>query len=507
MSFNLNNITYDDSKTWDLICSGNTKGCFQMESHLVQHWLKAIQPRNIWELSAVIALVRPGPLKSGFADEYLAYRNGTKEFESFGHPIIDSIFDATEHVLLYQESLLHLGNRLAWKNLDEVSAAVKSDVLRKAVGKKDQKKLLEIGREFMNGCIANGVTQEVAEKLFEVIKNCGRYVFNLSHSISYAFVGYRTAYCKAHFPREFFTTYFTYAEHKLDKWQEIKDLYYDLNYFDLELVKPNINKKNANFSYEDDKILYGLSHVKHFGKSNIKVLGGLPEIKTWQQVIQLGFTDKFKYKLRQNALEALICTGAFSDTKVSRKTLVNVITFFNSLTPKELGWITDNLYTITSIKELPTLVNSYINNNKSRRENDLRDTIALTNLDDYDNPAWIEAKEIYYLGVPITATSVDNKQLYEDSCWSCQGDLPLWTTKTICVVLDDVFLTKTKRGTNPGQSMATISVHDSTGNLNKLPVFPEQYDNFQQYLLEGNTVALEIKMGRKGWVVQKVEQI
>ena len=250
----LENIPLDDEKTWKLIQSGQTRGVFQCESKLVQHWLKKIKPHNLWELSAVIALVRPGALESGFADKYVKNKFGDEEIESFGHPIIDDIFAPTHGILCYQESLIVLARKLAWPHLPEKENLLKADALRKAVGKKDQVKILAIGKEFVEGCLHNKVEPEIANKLFEVIKNCGRYLFNLSHSFKYAMVAYFSAYLKAHYPAQFFTTYLSYAKFKAtinkfgkeisSKWIETKDLYVDGIRFDINLIGPNINNHN-----------------------------------------------------------------------------------------------------------------------------------------------------------------------------------------------------------------------------------------------------------------------
>jgi DNA polymerase-3 subunit alpha len=303
----LPNFSYDCPKTWSLLQSGLTKGVFQCESKLVQSWLKKIAPANIWELSAVIALVRPGPLKSGFADDYVAYKKGLKEFESFGHPIIDEVFSTTEHVLLYQESLMALGSKLAFQHLDEIKRAIKVDNLRKGVGKKDQAKLIAIGKEFTAGCLQNGVTEEVANKLFEVIKNCGRYLFNLSHSVVYAHLAYDTAWLKANYPLEFTSVYLTYAQFKqgqrkhneelAGKFKEIQEFIIESPSLGIEILPPNFNERNENFKIIDDKIIYGLSHIKSFGHSTFDKIKDYPIIDNWHKFFIMASTDVYGSKI------------------------------------------------------------------------------------------------------------------------------------------------------------------------------------------------------------------
>ena len=129
-------------------------------------------------------------------------------------------------------------------------------------------------------------------------------------------------------------------------------------------------------------------------------------------------------------------------------------------------------------------------------------------VDAYDNPAWIQNQEKFYLGCPLSASAVDHKSVDgTDRCVECYGDIPLWQKRTVAVVLDEVILTETKNGSNPGQSMARIHVYDSSGKLENLPVFPDTYAEYDDLLIENNTVLLYIKMGKRGWVVEKIEQI
>ena len=145
VKFDISQINYADTKTWELIKSGATKNIFQCESRLLSHWLKKIQPNNLWELSIILALVRPGALNSGTADDYIAYKNKVKEFQPI-HPIVDKILETTNHCLVFQESLMQIGGKLAWPHLPDKEKSLKVDELRKAVGKKNQEKILKIGK-------------------------------------------------------------------------------------------------------------------------------------------------------------------------------------------------------------------------------------------------------------------------------------------------------------------------------------------------------------------------
>lgn len=513
--FQIEDISFGDTKTWDLICSGFTKGMFQCESRLVQHWLKLIKPRNLWQLSAVIAIVRPGPLQSGFADEYVKYCDPNAKFETFGNPIIDEIFEATNHVMIYQEQIMALGARLAWCHLPEKERLVKVDGLRKAVGKKDQAKLLAVGKDFVEGCVGNKLSQELANKLFEIIKNCGRYVFNLSHSMSYARVGYLTAYMKCHHPLETLTVYLTYAKFKKkDKWEELQHLIKESKIFGIEVKRPNVNSKNEHFKIEksaegDKYIRFGLGHMKFFGSKTMDLINKFPTINDWRQVVFACCSNAFGGELNSRSAEALIVTGAFSDCGLSRQSLLNIVGMMDRLSPKEKEWVLSKLPEINMATELAPLLNRCADEiSVGKREEKVRSEAKLLNVDEYDHPSWIEEKEKNYLGYAITATAIDGKNVdATDKCFECYGDIAPYTVRRIAAIIDDIKITETKKGKNPGLKMAIIGIHDSTGSLEKLPIFPEQFAEVEDILIARNTVIVQIKMGQRGWVVENVSQI
>lgn len=513
--FELEQIRYDDDRTWKLISSGSSRGCFQMESQLVQNWLKRIKPKNLWELSAVIAIVRPGPLQSGFADDYVEYRSGKKTFESFGHHIIDEVFHVTDHVMIYQEQIMNLGTRLAWSHLDDKTRDIKVDTLRKGVGKKDQAKLLAIGKEFVEGCIANKVDQVIADKLFEIIKNCGRYAFNLAHSMSYAYRGYQTAYLKCHYPLQFYTTYLTYAKFKKkDKWLEIADLTVDSRVCGITIKGPNINSKNKHFKIEretngDRYIRYGLSHMKYFGGKTMEFVEKLPEIRDWRQVIIATCSKEFNGNFHAPSAIALISTGAFSDTGVSRNSLLNAIRCIDRLSNKEREWVIAQLPTCQQIENLPKLITKCSEEvaSKNRKEK-VSSEAKVLNVNAYDDPAWIEDVENNYLGTAFTAVATDAKHHdAEHHCIDCYGDIPQHAHRRIAVIIDEVKYTITKKGKNPGQKMARVTVHDLSGNLLYLPVFPDLFTIVEALLVERNTVIMTLNRNQNGWVVESMEQL
>jgi len=522
----LENIPLDDEKTWKLIQSGQTRGVFQCESKLVQHWLKKIKPHNLWEMSAVIAIVRPGALESGFAEQYVKNKFGEEEIESFGHPLIDDIFAPTQGVILYQESLLVLARKLAWPHLPEKENLLKADALRKAVGKKDQVKILAIGKEFVEGCLHNKVEPEIANKLFEVIKNCGRYLFNLSHSFKYAMVAYFSAYLKAHYPAQFFTTYLSYAKFKAtinkfgkeisSKWIETKDLYVDGIRFDINLIGPNINNHNMQFRIAEagsNKILFAIPAIKWCSSLGNKI-HDLPKIDNWQKFLLLTTTEYYGFCTDKRAAEALIRSGSFRDTNLSRSCLSSLFEFSYKMTPTEQKvmeyWLVenkDNKLPLTTFVEI--VKEKVLPKARKDRRLKLQQYVDMLpkDLEVVDHPAAIEEWEKDLLGVAITATSLDAKESASNTCDECVPEhCKPWEKKVLHVKINDIKFTTTKTGANPGLKMAIIDVSDYTGNQS-FPVFPDQFNMYEEFLMIDNMIRLDVINGKRGFVVEEIQQL
>lgn len=509
MKFNINEIPFDDVKTWDLIKSGYNVGIFQLESNLFHAWLKKVKPNNIWELSILIALLRPGPLMSGYADNYLQYRNAPESIESIGHPIIDEIVQSTGGVIVYQEQIMFLGARLAWSNLPPKERDLKVDILRKAIGKKNQQKILEIGKEFVEGCAKNKIDTELADKLFDLIKNSGRYAFNLSHSITYAHVAYKTAYLKCHYPMQFYCTYLSYAKFKLDKWEELAKIVNECKVLGQVICPPNFNLRNSNFMIYNDSIIYGLSHMKY--GPNSKTIASwedkIPRIVDWKTFCKL-LCHVYNVKIRSNTMEALISSGAFDDTKLTRKVLLNIYKFIDTLTDKEVLKIIPIIDEVDTLEQFIEQIKFVSVTFNGHRKATVTSNLQFLKLDEYNNPQWIESMEKNYLGINITACGADDKTFYNvNQCKECSVDWPLYTKKKLAVVLDQVIMTTTKKGQNPGQKMARINVHDNSSSLSNLPVFPDKYMEYSDLLRENNTLLLDIFKNKNGWCINTISQI
>jgi len=208
--FDINNIPLDCKATWDLISRGHTIGVFQLEKRLGQDWSRKVKPRNIEELSDLISLLRPGPLNANMSQDYVDIKFGIKN-NYYIHPLLEPILESTHGCLVYQEEAIKIAVDIAGFSLEA------ADDLRKAIGKKKPELMAKLKKEFIEGAKETSqIDLEIAERIFGWIEKCQRYSFNKSHAISYAMIGYQTAWLKCHFKHEFFTSYLTFSHYKQD---------------------------------------------------------------------------------------------------------------------------------------------------------------------------------------------------------------------------------------------------------------------------------------------------
>src|SRR4030066_402047 len=186
----------EDTATYKLLSSGQTTGIFQLESSGMTVILVKMQPNRFEDLIALVALYRPGPIGSGMIDDFIKRKKG-KTAVKYDLPQLKEILDETYGVILSQEQVMRIANKLANFSLGQ------ADILRKAMGKKNIEVMGKQKEHFVNGAVANGINEKKASKIFDLLANFAEYGFNKSHSAAYAFVSYQTAYLKAHFPVEF----------------------------------------------------------------------------------------------------------------------------------------------------------------------------------------------------------------------------------------------------------------------------------------------------------------
>ena len=259
--FKLKKISYDDPKVFSLLSSGKTKGIFQLESSGMMDLIKRMKPENFSDITALVALYRPGPLNSGMADDYINRKNG-RESIAYQHPDLKKVLNETYGVFVYQEQVMEAAQVLASYSLGD------ADNLRRAMGKKKADVMEAEKSVFVDGCENNSIGKKKANEIFDNIEKFAGYGFNKSHSAAYALIAYQTAYLKTHFPSHFLASVLSSEQDKTDKLEpHVKDC----AVMDVTILSPNINTSHPTFIVnEKDEIEYGLAALKDVGRKFIE---------------------------------------------------------------------------------------------------------------------------------------------------------------------------------------------------------------------------------------------
>jgi len=341
---NIENITLECSKTWDLIGEGNTKGIFQLESRLGKSIAKKLKPENIEQLSALISILRPGCLEAlrdgkSVTNHYIDKKNGQESVDYF-HPALEPILKTTYGEMVYQEQAMEIAKRIAGFNLQE------ADLLRKAIGKKKPEEMAKVKEKFLDGTKKlNIVNEKEAEQIFGWIEKSQRYSFNKSHSISYAINAYLSAYAKAHFPKIFFASYLRFAKDKIKPHDEIKALVQNANEMNITIRPPDIRLLNENFILHNGSIYFGLTDIKGVGKSVFDKLIKLcssNQIKI-QDMNWLQILTQILLNINSSSAKALIESGAISYINKTRTEMLFELNIVEKLTKKELAYVENNV--------------------------------------------------------------------------------------------------------------------------------------------------------------------
>lgn len=503
MHLQINQIPVNDELTWDLVCEGNTRGCFQIESPLGRHWCKTIKPRSVNELSDVIALIRPGCLEAFSGDppknltRHYADRKHRLEEDDKTHPALKEILKDTYGILVYQEQAMAIASKLA--GFSETDA----DTLRKGIGKKLPEVIAKLEGQFIDGCKKVGIlNEEQAKEVFEWIRASQRYSFNKSHSTCYAMLGYRTAYCKAHYPLQFYCSYLRGSHWKQDTRKEIKELVEDAKKNGVEVKAPDARDLKETFYLKDDRIYFGLGDIKDIGASAIKkVFANIHKINSWSE-----FLFKFFDTVSITVVKALISSGALDYFKISRQEMLFEVELWNQLTDKEKEYISKlNPFNLLTGLELCVLNGCKLTRRKESISAliKLRITPPHSLQDKIEQIVFMEEK---YLGAALTYSRLDACGKAPDANFTCSELSNGLGRKDIRIAVELTRVKEIKTKTT-GDKMAFLEVSDNSGNFNEIVVFPEQWEEYKDILYETNLVLLGGYRGKKGVVIQKAWQI
>jgi len=311
----LQTLALDDAETYEKVFhTGLTSGVFQFESQGMRDVLRRYKPTAVEDLTALNALYRPGPIQGGMIDDFIDRKWGRKKIE-YELPELEMMLKETLGVIVYQEQVMQIANRLAGYSLGE------ADLLRRAMGKKDADEMAKQRQRFVKGALDRGFPQKKVEKIFDLMEQFAGYGFNKSHSAAYALLAYHTAYLKTHYAVEFMAALLTSVSGSTD---DVVKYINECREMGIAVEPPDVNVSDAYFTPHGEAIRFGLAAVKNVGHNAIEsIVVARKEIGAFKSIFQ--FCEKVDLRLlNKRVIESLVKSGAM-DAMGRRSQLMAVI--------------------------------------------------------------------------------------------------------------------------------------------------------------------------------------
>jgi DNA polymerase-3 subunit alpha len=304
VKIDIDNLALADEATYKLFALGETTAIFQFESHGMRDILRRYQPTRIEDLTALNALYRPGPIQGGMIDDFINRKQG-KTKVSYELPQLQDILEETYGVILYQEQVMQIANRLASFSLGE------ADILRRAMGKKKKEEMAAQRVKFLEGCAKNKIPEKKAERIFNLMEEFAGYGFNKSHSCAYALLAYQTAYLKTHYPVEFMAALLTSEAGNAEKAVKYIN---EARGMGISILPPDVNESDLYFTPVGESIRFGLAAIKNVGENTAKAIresrlsqGEFKSLYDFCERIESRFLNKrvFESLIKSGAMDSL----------------------------------------------------------------------------------------------------------------------------------------------------------------------------------------------------------
>jgi DNA polymerase-3 subunit alpha len=311
----LDELPLDDEAVYQMFSRGETTGIFQFESHGMRDILRRYQPTRLEDLTALNALYRPGPIQGGMIDDFIDRKHGRKKV-AYTLPELRVILEETWGVILYQEQVMQIANRLAGFSLGE------ADLLRRAMGKKKRDEMAAQREKFLAGARERNVPERKAEKIFDLMAEFAGYGFNKSHSCAYALLAYQTAYLKVHYPVEFMAALLT---SEIGKTEKLVRYIHETRGMGIQVLPPDVNESGLYFTPVGDAIRFGLAALKNLGEGTAQgIIAARAEKGKFRNLFE--FCESIEPRLvNRRVLESLIKSGAMDCFGYGRSRLLGAI--------------------------------------------------------------------------------------------------------------------------------------------------------------------------------------
>jgi DNA polymerase-3 subunit alpha len=311
----LANIPLDDGPSLKLFAEGHLNAVFQFESSGMVEICRKLKPESLEDLSALNALYRPGPLDGGMVDDFIERRHGRRKVQ-YIVPQMKEILENTYGILVYQEQIMQLAQRLAGYSLGE------ADLMRRAMGKKKKEEMAKHEEKFVSGAVSRGINEDKARKIFTLMAQFADYGFNRSHSFAYAYLAYQTAYLKSHHPTHF---YAAVLSNEIANSEKLARYIGEMKTFNIVLLPPDVNSSHEGFTPVGKDIRFGLAAIKGLGSSAVQmIIRAREEGGNFRSIYD--FAERVDQRaVNKRVLESLIKSGAFDGSATNRAALMAVL--------------------------------------------------------------------------------------------------------------------------------------------------------------------------------------
>jgi DNA polymerase-3 subunit alpha len=310
-------LPLDDRDTYRLLQSAETKGVFQLDAPMVRDILRRMRPDCFRDIIAVNALNRPATLSAGMVDVYVNRKHG-REKATYAHPVLEEVLAETQGVMVYQEQVMRILNRLGGIELSAAYACIK------AISKKKPDVIAKNKEQFTSGAQQHGLSAVKAAEIFELIVAFGGYGFNKSHSAAYALIAYQTAYLKAHYPAEYMAALLSSEADESNRRDEFLDHLNDARRMGLEILPPDVNSSGVEFTVDGKRLGVGLATIKGIGRRAVEAVVQARNKGPFRSLFD--FCDRIDSRtINKGGVESLIKAGAFDSMGARRAQLMAVL--------------------------------------------------------------------------------------------------------------------------------------------------------------------------------------
>ena len=468
-------LDYNDPAVMELLGSGKTDGVFQLESAGMKSFMKELKPQSLEDIIAGISLYRPGPMD--FIPQYIKGKNHP-ELITYDCPQLEPILEPTYGCIVYQEQVMQIVRDLAGYTLG------RSDLLRRAMSKKKADVMQRERQNFVYGnpeenvpgCVANGISEEIANKIYNEMIDFAKYAFNKSHAAAYAVVAYQTAYLKYYHPVEYMAALMTSV---IDNPGKVAEYIYSCRQMGIKILPPDINRGVGNFSVDNGNIRYGLAAIKSIGRPVIESI--IEERKLRGEFKNLkDFIERLSGKeVNKRTVENFIKSGAFDSLKGTRKQLMMIYIRVMDQVNQE------KKYSMTGQMSLFDIVDE-----EQKKEFE----ITMPDVGEYQKETLLafekEVLGVYLSGHPLEEYEEKWRNNISTTTQDFQLDEETGVTKVrdgAKEIIGGMITSKTIKYTKKNQTMAFITIEDLMGTV-EVVIFPRDYEKNQQYLQEDSKV-------------------